>query len=73
MPDLALLILIVVFLSQGVSWVGKSVLQELVRKHYPRNQQTVLILWLGILDLLPYIPLINSVETASTPETGLAG
>lgn len=30
MPNLALLILVVVFFTQLVSWVGKSVLQELV-------------------------------------------
>jgi hypothetical protein len=36
MPNLALLILITVFLTQSVSWIGKSVLQNLAFETYSR-------------------------------------
>jgi len=36
MPNLALLILITVFLTQGVSWIGKTVLQDFAFSTYSR-------------------------------------
>lgn len=61
MPNLALLILVVVIFTSIVSWVGKAVLQELVRSPslHPDFSATADTTPIGILDVFPYISLVD--------------
>lgn len=83
MVSLAALIFLVVFFTQIVSWVGKSVLQELVSYDSPPNLSSPLFQQLetdnqekesnanipiGLLSLLSSFPLLHSVETTFPPK-----